>query len=380
MLTFTVSVRNPNGVALTQVTVADSLPQLLIHVTHGATKGVVTFDATNNRIFWEVGTLGAGETATLVIVTRVSLSATPGEIYNRAVGRTEGTVETGSNTTITRTYPTQLPVTGGNIALWLVALAIALLMGAVVAIKGLRGLVIAVLAVALVGCNSQPDTLSPDLVADASPSPTSGAATPNLPEATSTPMPITTLEDLFSDMALKPVTRPLPAGALSRVGNQTYPTPTPWWSNTAPAGDNRVKIARLGTEYNVVPVLLQGNAWNVEPLRQEVGWLQSTGNDPYDMDRPLALAAHSTLNPDGAAGPFKRLGELRRGDEIVLTWGGQTFTYNVLRSYIVQPQDVNVLYSKQPQTLILTTCTDWNPETQSYIFRLIVEATLERVQ
>jgi sortase A len=96
---------------------------------------------------------------------------------------------------------------------------------------------------------------------------------------------------------------------------------------------------------------------------------------------------HLTTTPDpGAAGNaayaghddikgevFKRLGELRPGDRILLRTRHALYTYVVTNQEIVDPSNVSVLDPTRQSTVTLVSCTPYWVDTQ----RLIVQAVLK---
>jgi sortase A len=81
-----------------------------------------------------------------------------------------------------------------------------------------------------------------------------------------------------------------------------------------------------------------------------------------------AIAGHRTTY--GA--PFFRLDGLRKGDAIIITTVQGTFTYHVIRSFVVLPTDLAVVAPTKANLLTLTTCTPRYSASQ----RLIVQAIL----
>lgn len=86
----------------------------------------------------------------------------------------------------------------------------------------------------------------------------------------------------------------------------------------------------------------------------------------------FVLAGHRSLKPGKH---FNRLGELERGDLIVIESANGVFTYSVEKSYLVDPDDLSVLDSRPGEAeLTLITCHPMRNPTH----RLIVKATLHQ--
>jgi len=115
----------------------------------------------------------------------------------------------------------------------------------------------------------------------------------------------------------------------------------------------RLRIPRLA-----VNVLVIQGTRGAQSLASESdsGLLRSApvhyGNTPFPgQGEPFAVAGHRTTY--GA--PFYRLGELRRGDAIIVDTPYGRFTYAVVKLTRVLPSDVSVLYDRG-YALVLTTC------------------------
>lgn len=76
-VSFSLMVTNRGAAAADNVVVADSLPAELEFVGASASQGSYSFDAGANTVTFELGTLGAGQSASLTIDTRIRASAQP---------------------------------------------------------------------------------------------------------------------------------------------------------------------------------------------------------------------------------------------------------------------------------------------------------------
>jgi sortase A len=115
----------------------------------------------------------------------------------------------------------------------------------------------------------------------------------------------------------------------------------------------RLLIPRIGVD----EVVTQGSTGtgSLSP-HSDVGYLRGGpvhyGITPLPgQGQPFAVAGHRTTY--GA--PFYRLGELRRGDRVVVETPYGRFTYRVVRLTRVPPDDVSVL-ADRGYGLVLTTC------------------------
>lgn len=97
-----------------------------------------------------------------------------------------------------------------------------------------------------------------------------------------------------------------------------------------------------------------------------VGHLTTTPNAGAPGN--AAYSAHDDIKGE----VFKRLGELKPGDEINLYTHHAVYTYTVTTQQVVDPSDVSVLAPTKASTLTLISCTPYWVDTQ----RLVVHAVL----
>lgn len=143
-----------------------------------------------------------------------------------------------------------------------------------------------------------------------------------------------------------------------------------------PIPEGSLVIKKLNIDKPVVPVHVKDEIWDLETLGADIGWLETTGSYPND-DLAMVFVGHVTLPPPGGGvGPFLDLGSLWPGDRIIYETAEQTYTYEVKSQAIVNPDQAEVLYRPDGSTLLLVTCTGYNPLEWSYDLRLVVEAVL----
>lgn len=166
------------------------------------------------------------------------------------------------------------------------------------------------------------------------------------------------------------------------------PTAQPTMENTPtpiiqviedPIPDGSLVIKKLNIDKPVVPVHVKDEVWDLETLGADIGWLETTGSYPSD-DLAMVFVGHVTLPPPGGVGPFLDLGSLWPGDLVIYETAQQTYTYEVKSQAIVNPDQVELLYRPDGSTLLLVTCTGYNPLEWSYDLRLIVEAVLVKTE
>jgi LPXTG-site transpeptidase (sortase) family protein len=163
--------------------------------------------------------------------------------------------------------------------------------------------------------------------------------------------------------AILPSTR---AGAPMDLGSEQAKPP-----HSQPA---RLRIATLSVDVPVSTIPIVNGRWDLSALGVEVGWLTTTGAFPGDT-LAMALVGHITTERL-KRGAFADLEQIKPGDEIVVVTSDFEYVYHVRRRSRVTPEDVKALYVRDGQTLLLLTCTDWDPSGKRYANRLLVEAGL----
>jgi LPXTG-site transpeptidase (sortase) family protein len=138
-------------------------------------------------------------------------------------------------------------------------------------------------------------------------------------------------------------------------------------------------IPALQLDQALVPVRVESGTWNLDALGDQVGWLETTGTHPQD-DLAMVIAGHVTLPAPGGPGPFLNLRELAPGDEVFYRTSEELFVYQVEDIQQVQPDEVQALYVRGGDHLVLVTCTRWNYVKKAYERRLLVNAVLVRTE
>ena len=130
----------------------------------------------------------------------------------------------------------------------------------------------------------------------------------------------------------------------------------------------RIVIPRIAVDAPVVETPPQGGVWAVADWA--VGHLSTTPNPGGAGNN--ALSAHDDIKGE----VFKRLGELRPGDQIQMRTRRVLYTYVVTTEETVDPSDTAVLNPTVKPTLTLISCSPYWVDTQ----RLIVQALLKTRQ
>jgi len=159
-----------------------------------------------------------------------------------------------------------------------------------------------------------------------------------------------------------------------------FPIPEP--TNVAPDENgekpdtspiNRIILPILGIDTVVKYVPYDGFTWLIAGLQQEVAWMGDTSWP--GLGGNTALAGHVTLR-NGRDGPFRHLDELQQNDEIVLYTDENIYTYKVRESHVVLDGEMSVIAPTHSPQLTLITCINFDTEAGIYLERLIVYADL----
>lgn len=134
-----------------------------------------------------------------------------------------------------------------------------------------------------------------------------------------------------------------------------------------------LNIPRINISIPIRGVPLADQGWLTDWLANEAGWLDGTAFPGWQGNS--VLAAHNYL-ADGSAGPFKDLQQLRWGDLIEVTAYGSTSVFEVRDVKKVKPDDLSILGHQDQAYLTLITCKSFSEKTQSYQWRIVVEAVL----
>lgn len=197
----------------------------------------------------------------------------------------------------------------------------------------------------------------------ASPTPSPAAS----PVALSTAEPTATVASLS---AATPTVEPTEPAATHTPRPAPTPTPVP--------GPGRLVISAIGVDEQTVTILIKDGAWDISELGNRVGWLANTGRMPGD-DLAMVFTAHATISAL-INGPFARLWTVKTGEELVYSWQGTDYVYAVREQWIVAPAEVEQLFVRDGNVLLLVSCNIWSSDGHVFTNRLVVRAELVRVQ
>ncbi len=139
----------------------------------------------------------------------------------------------------------------------------------------------------------------------------------------------------------------------------------------------RLEIPKLGVDMPIVGVPRTESGWDLTWLWDNAGWLEGTAFPTWAGN--TALTAHVYL-PDGEPGPFVDLHTLHWGDQVIIRAHGKRYVYEVRTVQVVAPDDASVLGHRQHDWLTLLTCQGYDEATDTYRYRLAVQAVLVSVQ
>jgi LPXTG-site transpeptidase (sortase) family protein len=173
-------------------------------------------------------------------------------------------------------------------------------------------------------------------------------------------------------------------GALPEIAPIESPTPaviaptaiTPTTSSSKPVASSvegaSLFVPTAGIYAPIIEVYLDGTSWDISQLGANAGHLQGTA---WLDDQPgnIVLSGHVEM-ADGRAGIFASLGDLKKGDPVILRQNGGETRYFVKEVRTVKPDDLTPLYPTQTDQLTLITCGQYNFFQNSYLERIVAIA------
>lgn len=132
-------------------------------------------------------------------------------------------------------------------------------------------------------------------------------------------------------------------------------------------GIGRIRIDRIDLDI----VVVQGT--DTDSLRKGPGHyargdgigsrVRGDGTAFPGQGRTIGIAGHRTTY----LAPFRRINEIKKGDEIVLEMPYATFTYEVERHEIVSPSETRVVHDTDHERVVLTACHPLYSAAQRYV-------------
>jgi len=145
----------------------------------------------------------------------------------------------------------------------------------------------------------------------------------------------------------------------------------------ADLGDLWLEIPSLGVKTSIVGVPRSDEAWHVDWLWEQAGWLQGTAFPTWQGNS--VVTGHVYL-PNGKPGPFVDLSKLRWGSQVIVHAFGQRYIYNIRTNRIVTPDNLSMLNHEDQAWLTLITCKSYNETSDTYRYRVAARAVLVKVE
>ena len=135
-----------------------------------------------------------------------------------------------------------------------------------------------------------------------------------------------------------------------------------------------LEIPSLGVEVPIVGVPQDGDTWDVTWLGNNVGYLGGSAFPTWTGNTVLTGHVWDAFDQPGI---FMNIKKLKYGDQILIHFGEQTYTYEVRDKNLVFPSQVGAVMEHMDQDWVtLLTCEFYNPFSGNYIFRRAVQAVL----
>lgn len=170
-------------------------------------------------------------------------------------------------------------------------------------------------------------------------------------------------------------------GPVTTAGQPPAATALPFFSLAPPVNPGaepgeqfapRLRIPALNVDLPIDPMPLRDGHWDITTLGAGIGWLEGTGARP-GADLAMVFIGHVNVSMQ-QHGPFAELQHLPLGAALSYTLNGQEYLYTVVEKGRMTTEDVSRVYLPAGDTLLLLTCTDWEPDTRTYARRLLVRA------
>jgi LPXTG-site transpeptidase (sortase) family protein len=170
----------------------------------------------------------------------------------------------------------------------------------------------------------------------------------------------------------------LPTAAAIASTPEALPTvaPTPLSINLpTPFPDSTLFIPSAGIYAPIITAFIRGGTWDVTHLGTSVGYLQGTSwITGSSAAGNVVLSGHVEL-AGGQQGVFAPLMGVQVGDQVVLSENGVNYTYTVLETKYVAPDDLSILQPQGGRALLtLITCSDYSFISNTYEQRFVVVA------
>ena len=132
----------------------------------------------------------------------------------------------------------------------------------------------------------------------------------------------------------------------------------------------RLEIPSIKISLPIVTARFKDGTWDFSRIYNQAGYFE--GTPLPGVGGNLVIGAHSEF-AYRVRGPFYHLSDIQVGAQIIVTYQGQPYTYQVATIWSVDPSDVSPIYNSSGDVLTLMTCSGYSRGV--YETRLIVRAT-----
>jgi LPXTG-site transpeptidase (sortase) family protein len=168
-----------------------------------------------------------------------------------------------------------------------------------------------------------------------------------------------------------------PATGFAPAVTTTIP-PQPADSLYSDLGDLWIELPTRGIQTGITGVPLKSNSWDLTWLNHQVGWLEGTAFPTWDGN--TVLTAHNYA-PDGTAGPFAGIKDLKYDEPVIIHNHGMVYTYGVRMNATVEANNSYWINKHEDLDWVtLITCEQYDEHTHSYRYRQVVRAVLINVE
>ncbi len=138
-----------------------------------------------------------------------------------------------------------------------------------------------------------------------------------------------------------------------------------------------LSIPALNKELSIVGVPKTNAGWDVSWLGNNAGYLSGSAYPTWAGN--TVITSH-VWDANNSPGPFANLKDLNYGDQFTISAYGQTYTYEVRSNSFVWPNQTEKVFEHQEfDWVTLLTCEFYNPFTDNYLFRRMVQAVLVNI-
>lgn len=138
-----------------------------------------------------------------------------------------------------------------------------------------------------------------------------------------------------------------------------------------------LEIPSLGVYIPIVGIPQGEEEWDLTWLWDQAGFLEGTAYPTWTGN--TAITGHVYLS-NGNPGPFVDLHTLGWGDEFIIHANGNQYVYVITQNHKVKPDQMDLLSHRNSDWVTLITCQGFDEATDSYEWRIVVQAVLMEVR